>query len=127
MDRHNHAYRRRREPSEGVDVGKGRFQTFPFMSRGFPPVARGRLIDDPPCDGEGGEERRIDLCDFVQGKSACLVFGTGPKSAPIEMFEIAQRHLDITFGEYSVETCTAFGAVVAVLAHELKRFAEEKR
>jgi hypothetical protein len=33
--------------------------------------------------------------------------------------EIAPHQLDITFGGYSLETCTALGAVAAVVAHKL--------
>jgi hypothetical protein len=32
---------------------------------------------------------------------------------------MAAHHMDITFGEYSMETCTALGACVAVIAHKV--------
>jgi hypothetical protein len=35
------------------------------------------------------------------------------------VMEIAPHQLDITFGGYSLETCTALGAVAAVVAHKL--------
>ena len=34
---------------------------------------------------------------------------------------MAQNHLDITFGGFSLETCTALGAVAGALAHYLRR------
>jgi hypothetical protein len=33
---------------------------------------------------------------------------------------MAPHHLDITFGGYSLETCTALGVVVGVIAHRLR-------
>ncbi len=54
------------------------------------------------------------------GRSVCLIFGTGPKGVPKDVLEMAPNQLDITFGGYSLETCTALGAVAAVLAHKLR-------
>jgi uncharacterized protein len=108
-------------------TSKGRFQTFPYINRGFPPQLGAVVLTT--CNAEGKKKRSVgEICAMLlEGKSVCLIFGTGPKGTPKEMFEIAQHHLDITFGGYSLETCTALGAVVAVLAHELRRVSEEKR
>ncbi|MGD0056883.1 MAG: DUF531 family protein [Methanomassiliicoccales archaeon] len=108
-------------------TSKGRFQTFPFISRGFPPQLGDVVLTTRNATGK--KKRSVEeICAILfEGKSVCLVFGTGPKGTPKEVFEIAQHHLDITFGGYSLETCTALGAVVAVLGHELRRAAGEKR
>jgi hypothetical protein len=49
------------------------------------------------------------------GKSVLLLFGLGPRGLPKEMFEVGQRHLDITGRGLSLETCTALGAVIGSL------------
>jgi hypothetical protein len=107
-------------------TSKGRFQTFPYIDRGFPPQFGEVVLTT--CNAEGKKRRSVEeVCHMLSGgKSLCLVFGTGPKGTPKEVAEIAQHHLDITFGGYSLETCTALGAVVAVLAHELRRMSRQK-
>jgi len=108
-------------------TSKGRFQTFPYINRGFPPQLGEVVLTT--CNAEDKKKRSVgEICTMLfEGRSVCVIFGTGPKGTPKEMFGIAQHHLDITFGGYSLETCTALGAVVAVLAHELRRISEEKR
>jgi hypothetical protein len=107
-------------------ASKVRFQVFPFVNKGFPPQLGEVVLTT--CNADQNKKRSVgEVCTILLGgESVCLIFGTGPKGTPKELFEIAQHHLDITFGAYSLETCTAIGAVVAVLAHELRRARERK-
>jgi hypothetical protein len=50
------------------------------------------------------------------GGSYLLLVGLGHKGLPRELFERARYHLDITGQGVPLETCTAIGAVPAVLA-----------
>jgi hypothetical protein len=99
---------------------KGRFQTFPYIDRGFPPQLGEVVLTT--CDPDKKMQRSVrDIVDMLtEGRSVMLLFGTGPKGTPKEAREAARHHLDITFGGYSLETCTALGAVVAVIAHRLR-------
>ncbi|MDD1773439.1 MAG: DUF531 domain-containing protein [Methanomassiliicoccales archaeon] len=107
-------------------TSKGRFQVFPFVNKGFPPQLGEVVLTT--CNADQNKKRSVgEVCTMLLGgESVCLIFGTGPKGTPKELFEIAQHHFDVTFGAYSLETCTAIGAVVAVLAHELRRARENK-
>jgi hypothetical protein len=102
-------------------TSKGRFQTFPYMGKGLPPQL-GELVLTT-CDPEEKKKRSVgDVVSLLrEGRSVCLLFGTGPKGVPKEVREMAPNHLDITFGGHSLETCTALGAVAAVIAHMLKK------
>jgi len=101
-------------------TAKGRFQTFPYINRGFPPQL-GELVLTT-CDAERSKQRSADeiAAMLAKGQSLCLLFGTGPKGVPKELHVLAPNHLDITFGGHSLETCTALGAVAAVIAHKLR-------
>jgi len=100
-------------------TAKGRFQTFPYMVKGLPPQL-GELVLTT-CDPDPRKKRSVkDVASMLrEGGSVCLLFGTGPKGVPKEVREIAPNHMDITFRGHSLETCTALGAVVAVIAHSL--------
>ncbi|MCU0861431.1 MAG: DUF531 domain-containing protein [Methanomassiliicoccales archaeon] len=102
-------------------AAKGRFQTFPYINKGLPPQL-GELVLTT-CNSATGKARTVDevVGMLSSGRSVCLLFGTGPKGVPKELHEIAPNHLDITFGGHSLETCTALGAVAAVLAHKLRQ------
>ncbi len=101
-------------------TAKGRFQTFDYPGRGFPP----QLGEVVLTTRKPFAERKVSVdqvCEMLeQGKSVLLVFGLGPKGAPKEVFGIASHHLDITSRGLSLETCTAMGAVSAVVAHRLR-------
>jgi uncharacterized protein len=100
-------------------TAKGRFQTFQYPNKGFPP----QLGDAILTTRKPGEGKRIEVNEIVEtlrrGQSVMLIFGLGPKGAPKEVFEMTRRHLDITPGGFSLETCTALGAVVGAIAHKL--------
>jgi hypothetical protein len=57
--------------------------------------------------------------------SYLLLIGLGHKGLPKEMFKRAQLHLDITGMGVALETCTAIGAVPAVLAVMVKKRKEK--
>jgi hypothetical protein len=99
---------------------KGRFQTFPYIHKGFPPQLGETVLTT--CDPDARKRREVaDLVSMLsRGQSVCLVFGTGPRGVPKEVRELAPNHLDITFGGHSLETCTALGAVAAVIAHKVR-------
>jgi len=101
-------------------TSKGRFQTFPYIHKGFPPQMGEVVLTT--CNADDKKRRSVaEIVDMLRhGMSLCLVFGAGPKGVPKDVHGLAQHHLDITFGGYSLETCTALGAVVGVIAHQLK-------
>ena len=49
------------------------------------------------------------------GQSILLLFGLGPHGVPKAPASIPKYNLDITDGRYSLETCTAVGAVTGAL------------
>ena len=99
-----------------VDLAnRGRFSAFDFPKKGFPPQLGEVVVTTrKPVSG-----RRTTLSDvrasLKSGRSILLVFGLGPRGLPKEVFEIGQRHLDVTAKGLSLETCTALGAVVGAL------------
>lgn len=102
-------------------TSKGRFQTFSYPNKGFPPqLGETVLTTRKP---EAGKRITVDevISLLRAGQSVMVVFGLGPKGAPREVFEMTRRHLDITPGGFSLETCTAMGAVVGTIAHLLAR------
>lgn len=101
-------------------TSKGRFQIFDYPNRGFPPqLGEAVLTTRKPQNG-----RRVSVDDVVttlqSGQSVMMIFGLGPRGAPKDVFEICRKHMDITIGGFSLETCTAMGAVTAVIAHKLR-------
>ncbi|HTY46537.1 MAG TPA: DUF531 family protein [Methanomassiliicoccales archaeon] len=101
-------------------TAKGRFSTFAYMNKGVPPQLGEPVLTT--CNVEEKKRLTVEGAAHLlgQGKSLVFIFGTGPHGVPKEVFSVAQYHLDITFGGYSLETCTALGAVVAVIAHRAR-------
>lgn len=93
---------------------KGRFQAFPSPEGGFPPqLGEVLLTTAKPDEGKG-----IGLAaarGLLAERSTLLVFGLGPRGVPKDVRRMAARHLDVTAGRYSLETCTAMGVVVGAL------------
>jgi len=96
----------------------GRFSTFDFPKKGFPPQLGEVIITtrkpDPPLTTTPASVR--DLLE--SGKSVILVFGLGPHGLPRKVMEMGAKHLDVTGRRMSLETCTALGAIVAVIMHK---------
>ncbi|MCL1984607.1 MAG: DUF531 domain-containing protein [Methanomassiliicoccaceae archaeon] len=94
---------------------KGRFQSFPYPGKGFPPQLGEPILTTSKPDPKlsitlSDAKRMIDT-----GNSILLVFGLGPHGVPKSASGIPRYNLDITGGRYSLETCTALGAVVGAL------------
>jgi len=98
----------------------GRFSTFPFPHRGFPPqLGEAVLTTSRPARAKSISVDEV--CRLLQGgRGVCLILGLGPKGAPKRIFDITRSHLDITGRGRSLETCTAMGAVVAVISHAIR-------
>ena len=96
-------------------ANKGRFSAFDFPKKGFPP----QLGEVVVTTRKPSSERKTSLSDvrsvLRSGRSVLLVFGLGPRGLPKEIFEIGQKHLDVTAKGLSLETCTALGAVIGAL------------
>jgi len=101
-------------------AAKGRFQGFPYPSKGLPPQLGLPVLTT--CDPE--PQRKMEMREVAallqNGQSVCLIFGAGPKGVPKEVRELARHHLDVTFDGRSLETGTALGAVAGALAHYLR-------
>ena len=96
-------------------AAKGRFQSFPYPGKGFPPQ-----LGEPILTTSRPDPKLSVTPDAVRnmlsgGKSILLVFGLGPHGVPKAAASIPRYNLDITGGGYSLETCTALGAVVGAL------------
>ena len=96
-------------------ANKGRFSPFDFRKKAFPP----QLGEVVVTTRKPSSERKTSLSDvrsvLRSGRSVLLVFGLGPRGLPKEIFEIGQKHLDVTAKGLSLETCTALGAVMGAL------------
>jgi len=94
---------------------KGRFSSFDFPKKGFPPQL-GEAIITTRKPSAGKVVRPSEVRSLLaSGKSLLLLFGLGPRGLPKEMFESCDKHLDITTRGMSLETCTALGAVIGSL------------
>ncbi len=96
-------------------ASRDRFHLVHEVKKGFPPqlglpVATTRLPD---------ERKAIsakDLVDRTEEAQVLLLFGLGPKGLPPKVRDIARYHFDVTSAGFSLETATAMGAVVGLLA-----------
>ena len=93
----------------------GRYSVFDFPRKGFPPQLGIPVVTtrNPSPDKAMATEDLRSL--LSSGRSVLLVFGLGPHGLPKDIFEIGQKHLDITGRGLSLETCTALGAVIGSL------------
>ncbi|MFP4545390.1 MAG: DUF531 family protein [Methanomassiliicoccales archaeon] len=100
---------------------QGRFDVFPRPGKGFPPQM-GEVVLTTSRPEEKKEISPEEVVGFLRsGRGVCLLFGLGPKGVPKGIRRITRYHLDITGDSRSLETCTAMGAVVGVIAHLLSR------
>ncbi len=94
---------------------KGRFSAFDFPKKGFPPqLGEAVITTRKPVKGKSVSPEDV-RATLRSGKSVLLLFGLGPHGLPKEVFELTDRHLDITTRGMSLETCTALGAVIGSL------------
>ncbi|MEM4275891.1 MAG: DUF531 domain-containing protein [Thermoplasmata archaeon] len=94
---------------------KGRFSCFDFPRKGFPPQLGEVVVTTRRPHPEKSVSVRDLKGEIAAGKSVLLLFGLGPHGLPKEVFEMSRKHLDITGRGYSLETCTALGAVIGSL------------
>jgi hypothetical protein len=93
----------------------GRFQVFDAPKKGFPPQF-GDVVITTRKPSTDKSISPADLADVISGgQSLLLLFGLGPHGLPKDLFKVGKYHLDITQKGISMETCTAIGAVPAVL------------
>lgn len=94
----------------------GRFFVFDLPERGFQPQFGAVVVTT----SHPAKEKNISvetLSELIKKKKSYLfLIGLGHKGLPMELFEMAKYHLDITGKGVSFETCTAIGAVPAVIA-----------
>jgi len=96
-------------------AGKGRFSAFDFPKKGFPPQLGEVVVTTrKPVAAKKASPGSVRSL-VASGRSVLLVFGLGPRGLPAEVFEMSSVHLDVTGRGMSLETCTALGAVVALL------------
>ncbi|MBR2348794.1 MAG: DUF531 family protein [Candidatus Methanomethylophilaceae archaeon] len=94
---------------------KGRFLSFPYPNKGFPPQLGEAVLTTSKVDPKKAVSIR-QLADMVEhGQSILLVFGLGPHGVPKGPSEIPKYNVDVTGGGYSLETCTAVGSVTGAL------------
>lgn len=96
-------------------AGKGRFQAFPYPGKGFPPQ-----LGEPVLTTSRPDPKKAVTVDDVAsavagGRSTMLLFGLGPHGVPKDAASIPKMNLDVTGGGFSLETCTALGAVAGAL------------
>jgi len=89
---------------------------FDLPERGFQPQFGAVVVTT----SHPAKEKNISveaLSDLINEKKSFLfMIGLGHKGLPEELFDRMQYHLDITGKGVSLETCTAIGAVPAVIA-----------
>jgi Uncharacterized protein conserved in archaea len=94
---------------------KGRFMKFPYPSKGFPP----QLGEPILTTSKPNDSKKVTLAHVVgtieKGQSVLLLFGIGPHGVPKDAASIPSMNLDITGGGFSLETCTALGAVCGAI------------
>lgn len=100
---------------------KGRFQTFPFPARGFPPQL-GKAVLTTCRPDQKKQMTTAQLAQLVdEGQSILLIFGIGPHGTPKEVHAMSEIDFEVTGGNYSLETCTALGAVCGALDCKLNK------
>jgi len=93
---------------------QGRFQAFPFPERGFPPQLGEVVLTTRQPEAKKAmtpAEARATL----ERQGLLLLFGLGPRGVPKDVRGMAAHHLDVTSKGFSLETCTAMGAVAAAV------------
>ena len=99
----------------------GRFQTFPFPAKGFPPQL-GKVVLTTCKPDTKKQLSTAQLAELVDnGQSILLIFGIGPHGTPKEVHGMSDIDFEVTGGNFSLETCTALGAVCGALDCKLNK------
>lgn len=93
-----------------------RFFVFDLPKKGFQPQFGVPVVTTSSPDGKKAITPAALAEEINRGGSYLLLVGLGHKGLPRELFERARYHLDIAGQGVPLETCTAIGAVPAVLA-----------
>lgn len=100
----------------------GRFQALPYPDKGFPPQL-GKVVLTTP---EPDDKKRISTRELGAmingGQSVLLLFGIGPHGVPKRVRPLSDYDYEVTGGNYSLETCTALGAVCGSLHVQLEQY-----
>jgi len=95
---------------------QGKFFVFDLREKGFQPQFGSIVVTT----SHPAREKQLQLPALAglinKKKSFLFLLGLGHKGLPDKLFELAQYHLDITAKGVSLETCTAIGAVPAVIS-----------
>jgi len=91
------------------------FFVFELPKKGFQPQFGTPVVTTSHPD----EQKSIKietLAEMADKRSFLLLIGLGRKGLPKRLFEIAKFHLDITSKGIPLETCTAIGAIPAMIS-----------
>jgi uncharacterized protein len=103
----------------------GRFHVFDLPEKGFQPQFGSPVITTSKPDRKKDINITVLAEDIIKKKSFLFLIGLGHKGLPRDLFDLSQYHLDITSKGVSLETCTAIGAVPALIfgyleSHKIK-------
>ena len=99
----------------------GRFQTFGFPNRGFPPQLGEVVVTTNRPDSKKAITAASLAEILINGSSILLVFGLGPRGLDdCEVYPLGRHHFDLTGRGLSLETATAIGAAPALIAAHLR-------
>ena len=94
----------------------GRFQTFDFPRRGFPPQLGDIVVTTNRPDSQRVAGAKLLAGILKRGHSITLVFGLGPRGLDDrEVYPLGKYHFDLTGRGLSLETATAIGAAPALI------------
>jgi len=98
----------------------GRFLTFDFPRRGFPPQLGDVVITTNRPEPKQGKDARFLAGRLRRGSSLLLVFGLGPHGLDDrDVLPLGRYHFDLTGRGIVLETATAIGAAPAIIAAHL--------
>jgi len=94
----------------------GKLFVFQLPEKGFQPQFGSVVLTTSHPDGEKNIHIH-KLAEYIsKKKSFIFLIGLGHKGLPRELFDLSQYHLDITSNGISLETCTAIGAIPALIS-----------
>ncbi len=99
----------------------GRFQSFDFPKKGFPPQLGEVVVTTNRPDPKKATNAKALASLLRRGTSVLLVFGLGPRGLDDrEIYPLGQYHFDLTGRGLALETATALGAAPALIAAYLR-------
>jgi hypothetical protein len=100
----------------------GRFQTFDFPKKGFPPQLGEVVVTTNRPEPKRAANAKVLAGLLKHGTSILLVFGLGPRGLDDhEIYPLGRYHFDLTGRGLSLETATALGAAPALVFANLGR------